>query len=108
MKKILEKYDIQETNIWNMNKTGFRIDCERSRIVIIFDRKIKKKTISNSDNRDYCTTVEVINAVGEIISSLLILKNSNVLFKWSLHNNLSDHVFEAIESEYSNNDLALD
>ena len=60
-----------------MNETNFRINYDRSRIIITFDKKIN---ITNLNNRDYCINVKIINVVKKIISFLLIMKNIHVLY----------------------------
>ena len=41
LKKTINIHDIQETNMWNMNKIGFRIEVKKSKIIILFDKKKK-------------------------------------------------------------------
>ena len=63
-----------------MNETDFRIDCERSRIVITLDVN-KKIRMTDSNNRDYVTSVKIVNAIDDTISSMLIMKKVNILHK---------------------------
>ena len=61
LQKFVNELNIQLDNMWNMNETSFRVDCVKARVVVTFDRnKRKKNVISNSNNRDYCTTVEIV------------------------------------------------
>ena len=63
-----------------MNKIGFRIKIDKFKIIISFDKK-KRNYIANSNNKNYCTTVEFINVINVIISLLIILKTINILLK---------------------------
>ena len=108
LKEAVDRYGIQQADMWNMDETGFRIGVGRTRLVISFDKK-KRNYIADPDNRDYCTTVESISAAGATIPPLIILKAVNVLLKWSQQNDLEDQcVLGASESGYSNDDLALE
>lgn len=44
-----------------MNETDFRIECEKTHVVITLKSK-KKLVLNNSDNRDYITFIECISA----------------------------------------------
>lgn len=52
--------EIKRENLYNINKTSFRIDCDRSTIVIILKFK-KKLIITNSNNRNYISSIECID-----------------------------------------------
>ena len=94
--------------MWNMNKIEFRINVDRFRIIILFE-KYQRNYIANSNNRNYCTTIKSINVTGATIFFLIILKAINVLLKWSQQNDFLDQCqLDAFESNYNNNDLTLD
>ena len=102
-----DEFDILNLNIWNMNKTSFRVDCDKSRIVITLDVN-KNIRMTDLDNRDYITTIKVVFAEEDTISSLLILKGAHILHKWTLSNDLDEETLLSISDfEYSNNDLAM-
>ena len=106
LKRVINNYDIQKIDMWNMNETEFRIKIKKSRMIITFDKK-KKNYMTNSNNKNYCTIVKIVNVVKAVISSLLILKAFNVLLKWS-QNDFDDRIqLNVFESNYSNDDLAL-
>ena len=60
-----------------MNGTNFRIDCDKSHIVIIL-KLYKKLYMTNSDNKDYITFIEYINKDIDdfIIFAFLICANT--------------------------------
>jgi len=76
----IAKYGIVLEDLWNMDETGFRVGCDRSRMVVTLDTK-KVLKIADLDNRDYITFVEAISSTGETISPLLIVKGSQILDK---------------------------
>ena len=59
-----------------MNETDFRIECEKSRIIITLITKKSSSRMTDLNNREYIIFVEVINAADDIISSFLIFKKS--------------------------------
>ncbi len=63
-----------------MNKTSFRIDCERTQLVITLDTR-KSLRIIDPDNRDYIISVECISFSDEMILSLIILTEVHILHK---------------------------
>ena len=90
-----------------MNEINFRIDIEKFKIVITYD-KYKIFYITNSNNRDYCIVIKCINAINYDIIFLLIMKIDNVLLKWNMHNNLKNRIaFNVNKIEYNNDDLTL-
>ena len=68
-----------------MNETGFRIKCEKSRLMITLITKQSSPRMTNSDNREYIIFVEVINAVDDIISLFLIFKKSFIAHRLTVN-----------------------
>ena len=61
LQKFMIELNIQFDDMWNMNEMNFRVDCVKARVIVTFDKRKKKKNIiSNSNNRDYCTIVEIV------------------------------------------------
>lgn len=90
-----------------MNKTDFRIDCDKFHMIIILNTQ-KKLRLTNSKNRNYVSDIEIISVANECIFSMLILKDHHILFKWILNNDFDDETFLNVsEIEYSNDDLVL-
>ena len=107
LQKARVEFEILDSDIWNMNETDFRIDCERSRIVITLDVN-KNIRMTDSNNRDYVTSVKVVNAIDDTILTMLIMKRVNILHKWTLSNDLDDHILlSTSDSKYINDDLVM-
>ena len=47
----MKEKGITELDVWNMDKTGFRIGCGRAQVVITLDRR-KSLRLIDPDNRD--------------------------------------------------------
>ncbi len=107
LNRIIREKNIIDDDVWNMNETSFRIDCERAQLMIILDTQ-KSLRITNSDNRDYIIFVECINFDDEMISSLIILIEMHILHKWCEKNDLNEEtLIEISETNYSNDDLIM-
>ena len=81
----MNQYEIQIPDTWNMDETGFRIGCARSRVVITLTTKKPSPRMADSDNREYITFVEVINAADDIISFFLIFKRSSIAHRLTVN-----------------------
>jgi hypothetical protein len=80
LKAVREKYGIIDQNIYNMNETGFRIGVSRQHKVIIRANNTHRY-FTDSDNRDYITSIESIIVDDTTHASMLILKASSLIKK---------------------------
>ena len=65
----VEIFELTSNDIWNMNETNFRVNCESNSLIMTFlNRSI---VITDSDNRDYVIVVEYINVWGTHMLSCL-------------------------------------
>ena len=91
-----------------MNKTEFHIDCDKFHIVITLNSK-KFLHMMNSNNCDYITFIEAVFIADCTLPSMLIFKKMNTLAKWAMKNDLNeDIVFECSQSEFANDEIAVD
>ena len=90
-----------------MDKTGFRIGCLGSQIVITH-LNTKAVYLSDSDNRKMVSTIECISGSGFALKSMIILART-VLMEKHFDNTIDDGVLFAIsESGYSNTYLGME
>lgn len=60
-------------------------------------------------NRNYITSAEYIDSVGETIPSMLLVSGVNILYNWCQYKNLDgDIVIGKIEIAYANDDIMLE
>ena len=89
-----------------MNETEFRLNCEKFRIIITLNIKKFFKMIY-SDNREYITSMKIINVDDEIISSMLIVKKNFILHR-SVVNDFEELIILVFNDfDYLNDDLTL-
>ena len=72
LQQVIQKAGIQKDDIYNMDETGYRPDCGRSK-TIITTKPGKRVFICDPDNRIHITSIECISAGGYILSSHIIL-----------------------------------
>ena len=89
-----------------MNETEFRLNCGKSRIIITLNIK-KFFKMTDSNNREYITSMKIINVDDEIISSMLIVKRNFILHRFAVNDFEEFIIFIFNDFDYSNNDLTL-
>ena len=105
-KSAIEKYGIDITDIYNIDKTGFRIRVTTGRVVITH-LSTKAVYLTDPDNQESLTTVETIGADSSIIPLILILKGDILLEKYFENDLENDTVLTTSPSSYSNEGLAI-
>jgi hypothetical protein len=68
---VLNNEDIQPTNLWNMNETGFRIGIGKNQFIIT--KRKRQHCFGVPENRESATAIEAISASGDYIPAFLIL-----------------------------------
>ena len=103
----MNKHGITDRDVWNMNETDFRIECERAQMIVTLNPN-KPLRMTDSDNRTYLTSVESISSDGADISPMLIISGVHILHKWAVNDLNSNILLETSPTGYSNDDLAMD
>jgi hypothetical protein len=100
------KYGIKSADIYNIDKTGFRIGVIAGR-VIITHLSTKAVYLADPDNRESITAVETVCADCSTIPLMLILKG-DVLLERHFENDLENETFLATSlTRYSNEGLGM-
>ena len=81
LKNVINQYNIQILDTWNMNETDFRIECKKNYIIVILITKKSLSRIINSNNRKYIIFIKIINIVDDIISFFFIFKKSFIVYR---------------------------
>lgn len=66
-----------ELDIWNIDKIGFQISCEKAQLIITMDAN-KLFYIIDPKNCDYITLVKCISSVSETILLMLLIFGVNI------------------------------
>jgi hypothetical protein len=81
-KNILRELKIQRRNLINFDETGFRIDCSKEQEIIVSDDVQEFYEVS-SENRKSVTIIEMINAVDDYLTSLMIIiQGQEIMTSW--------------------------
>jgi hypothetical protein len=78
LERIVQEKGILDSDIYNIDETGFRIGVGRAHKVIIRLNN-ERQFIQDSNNRDYIILVESISAAGVSHALLIILKSTTLI-----------------------------
>ena len=101
---VKQELGIHDDDIYNMDETGFRVGCGKSHEVLTRSAR-RNLYLNDAEDRDYITSIECINAAGEAIPPLLILKGQHILHKWAKNSLPPDIRICTSGSGYSNDDI---
>jgi hypothetical protein len=107
-KETREKYGVLDTDIYNMDETGFRIGVGRAHDVIT---RSKSGPLTKPDpaNRESIPSIECVSASGFSLPPMLILPGKLHLEKWVTTNQIDGNTaFAVSDTGYCNDDIALD
>jgi hypothetical protein len=106
-KNILRELKIERRNLINFDETEFRIDCSKEQKIIVSD-DVQEFYEVNSENRKSVTIIEMINAVDDYFTSLMIIiQNQEIMTSW-FSNDLSanTHVVTS-DSDFTFDQIAV-
>jgi len=75
---VLEKYEIEMEDVYNMDETGFPIGTIQNACVIV-DKTVRMKYQAQPGRQEWVTAVECVCADGTAIPPLIIFKGEDVL-----------------------------
>jgi DDE superfamily endonuclease/Tc5 transposase DNA-binding domain len=104
---VKERFGILDSDIHNMDETGFRIGVGRAHKVITRAGN-NRQYLADPDNRDYITSIESISAAGESHAPLLILKAASLQERWIADELDENTILSYSESGYSNDKINLE
>ena len=103
---MIKKYRIDITDIYNIDKTGFRIGVITGRIVITY-LSTKVIYLIDPNNQESLTIVETISTNSSTIPLILILKGNVLLEKYFENDLKNDTLLTTSPSGYLNKGLAI-
>jgi hypothetical protein len=108
LNNIINKFGINEQDIYNFNETGFQIGIGGSQWIITHETSRKSYFASQSE-RELVTAVEIIGVRGTVLPPLLILLEKIHQSQWYTTTNIpSIYAIGLSESGYPNDELALE
>jgi hypothetical protein len=104
--KIILDYGINPADIWNFDETGFRIGIGKDQWIITYEPN-RRHFMAAPDNRETMTAIESVNAIGDVIAPMLVIKGSQFLARYFA--DLPDRYCTAMsDTGYSNDEICLD
>jgi hypothetical protein len=108
----LDRCGIQPEDLWNADESGFRIGIGcKQHVVVHVDRRNKRISTPKDTERELVTLLECVNAAGDVIPPLVILKSGSRSFMedWFRQTSLDDDTLVGVsETAYTNDELALE
>jgi hypothetical protein len=104
---VKQEFGIVDTDIYNMDETGFRIGVGRRHKVITRSNNCRQYLI-NPNNRDYITSIESISAAGVSVAPMLVLKAANIQERWVVESLNNTTALSCSSTGYSNDDINLE
>jgi Tc5 transposase DNA-binding domain len=104
---VIRTYGIVDTDIYNMDETGFRIGVGR-RHKVITRASNNRQYLADPDNRDYVTSIECISAGGVSLAPMIVVKAANLQERWIVDNFSDSTVIAYSDTGYSNDDINLE
>jgi hypothetical protein len=103
----LKKYNIRLEDLYNMDKTGFRIGVGGRKKVVTRNSR-RRAYAPSSTNRNFVTVVECVSADRNFIPPMVILPGKNVMEVWVTKTGLPEDFGLAVsDSGYLNDDLCM-
>ena len=103
---ILLKYTIESRDIYNIDKTGFRIRVIAKRVVITY-LLTKAVYLVDPNNRELITIVKIVYTNSSTILLILILKGDILLKKYFENDLKNDTLLITSPTRYSNEGLSM-
>ena len=108
IEQVMMEKGITESDVWNMDETGFRIGCWKAQLVATIDPNKPLRTI-DPESREYITSAECISSAGETIPPMLLVSRVNILHKWCQKNDLNSKIrIGTTETGFTNDDTGLE
>jgi len=104
---IISKYGIQESDIFNFDKTGFMIGiASTAKVVTASEKSYKPKTVQ-SGNREWATVIQGVSAQGLSIPLFIILAGQHHLSAWYSKELPGNWIIEVSETGWTTNMLGF-
>jgi hypothetical protein len=106
LEKVLKLKNIKGHNLWNFDETGTALSpVSNSRVVGTI--ATKTSYVAQPSNRQWCTAIEAISAIGQVLQPLLIFKGKSIQHQWFIAEETPDWRYTASTNAYTSNEIGL-
>jgi hypothetical protein len=107
VRNTIDKYGIQDSDIYNFDETGFQMGVASTcKVITASDRRDSPKAVQPGD-REWATVIQGVSARGEAIPPLIILKGRHHLSSWYDKSLPRDWVVTVSENGWTTNEIGL-
>ncbi|RPA73509.1 DDE-domain-containing protein, partial [Ascobolus immersus RN42] len=105
---LCKQYKIKATDIWNADKSGFRVGIGKDQFVITLDAS-RRPTLGSASCRELVTVIECVSAAGAAIDPMVVMPGSDHLEDWYAETGLGDDYAVAVsDTGYINDAVSLE
>lgn len=106
LSSIIEQYDITADAIWNMDEIGTALGpCANQ--MVVGSASTRSSSVKTSNEREWCTAIECISALGQVIKPLLIFKAKHVQNQWFIPSETPDWIYTSSQAAFTTNEIGL-
>ncbi|KAL2019740.1 hypothetical protein VTK56DRAFT_9184 [Thermocarpiscus australiensis] len=109
VRNVIDKYAIQEEDIYNFDETGFQIGIlSGAKVVTSSERRGRPRT-KQPGNREWVTVIRVVCADGWVVPSYFVVKRRNHLLPWYQDSRFQpEWRVHTSENGWTTNEIGLD
>ncbi|CAG8971612.1 hypothetical protein HYALB_00008005 [Hymenoscyphus albidus] len=109
VRNIIDKYGIQEEDIYNFDETGFCMGQITSEMVVTSTERLSRPRTVQQGNREWATVIQGVGSYGFVVPPYIILAGKNHLSSWYENSQLPrDWVIAVTTNGWTTNERALD
>jgi hypothetical protein len=106
-KDVLIELKIRRCNLINFDESGFRIECSKKKRIIV-SANVREFYSISSENRKSATIIEMINAVDDYSSSLMIIiQSQEIMTNWFSNDVSSDTLIVLSDNDFTFDKIAV-
>jgi hypothetical protein len=104
---LIKEYDIQPSNLFNFDETGFRIGHgKQEKVITAYPNRASR--IGSASNRESITIIECIAASGSIIPPMIIFAGKAYMEEWFQQGVDNNYLFAISDKGFISDSLALE
>jgi hypothetical protein len=103
---LIQKFNIQTEDIWNMDETGLAMGLCANGYVVSGQGK-RRVYVKTPQNREWVSILEAVSAGGQSIRPLVVFKGANLQSSWFATDEVPDWHYTTSENGWTSNNIGL-
>jgi DDE superfamily endonuclease/Tc5 transposase DNA-binding domain/helix-turn-helix, Psq domain len=105
-KAIIERYNVDPANIWNMDESGLGLGrCTNQRVV--GSSQTSSSIVQSPETREWVTIIEVVSATGKFLRPTVIFKGQSIQTSWFYKDFKQDWIFTTSQNGWTSNNIGM-